>query len=144
MTRFRPLFWILILLMIVFTVVTYDVKADIDIMKLKEFLDIDKTDEHEYLPWYTCGHYSRGLARNASKHNLTIGSVILSDHPVFRGYNNHIMNYVVDNTTIILIEPQTDRILALNQTMYTYYHLYPNGVMVPTYWNYNMAHTGMI
>lgn len=30
MTRFRPLFWICILLMIVFTVITYDVKAEND------------------------------------------------------------------------------------------------------------------
>lgn len=130
--------------MIIFTVVTYDVKAETNISELEEFLDIDKTDEHEYLPWYSCGHFSRDLARNATKHNLTIGSVILGNHPVFRGYDNHIMNYVMDNDTIILIEPQTDRMLTLDQTMHTYYRLYPDGTQVPTYWRNNMAYTGMI
>lgn len=100
MTRFRPLFWILILLMIIFTVVTYDVNAETNMTELQTFLENDTTDEHEYLPWYSCGHFSRDLARNASEYNLTIGSVILGNHPVFRGYNNHIMNYVIDNDTI--------------------------------------------
>ena len=144
MTRFRISFWILILLMVVFTVVTYDVRAETNITELQVFLEVDRTNEHEYLPWYTCGHFSRDLARNATEHNLTIGSVILGNHPVFKGHNNHIMNYAMDNDTIILIEPQTDRILALNQTMYTYYRLYPDGTQVPTYWRNNMAYTGMI
>lgn len=111
---------------------------------IEQFLINDTTDQHEYLPWYTCGHYARDLSRNASEHNLTIGSMILGDHPVFRGYQNHIMNYVVENSTIWVVEPQTDQIMTLQDTQYRYYRLYPNGYQVPSNWKYNLAHTGVI
>lgn len=109
------------------------------------FLKSDQTDTHEYLPWYSCGHYSRDLARNASEHNLSIGSVILSNHPVFRGkWNSHIMNYFVVNESIRLIEPQLDQVIYLNNTEYRYYRLYPDGTQVPSNWDCNLAHTGVI
>ena len=111
---------------------------------IEQFLVNDTTDQHKYLPWYTCGHYARDLSRNASEHNLTIGSVILGNHPVFRGYNNHAVNYVIENNTIWIIEPQTDQILQLNDTMYGYYRLYPDGSQIPSYWKYNLAPTGVI
>jgi len=108
------------------------------------FLEDDQTDTHEYLPWYSCGHYSRDLARNASEYNLSLGSVILSNHPTLRGKWNHIMNYFTVNESIKLIEPQTDQIMNLNDTMYGYYRLYPDGTQVPTHWNCNFAHTGVV
>lgn len=106
---------------------------------IKDFLTNDTTDQHEYLPWYTCGHYSRDLATNASNHNISIGSVILGYNPVLRGYQNHIMNYIVSNGSIWIIEPQTDQIMMINDTTYQYYRLYLNGTQVPTYWKYNLA-----
>ena len=114
------------------------------------FLEEDKTNEHEYLPWYTCGHYARDFARNASEYNLSIGSVKLGNHPTFRGYDNHDMNYIMVNETIVIIDPQTDTIFAMNPGMtfdgrsFKYYRLYPDGTQVPTYWNCNLAHTGII
>lgn len=111
---------------------------------LTTFLEEDKTNEHEYLPYYTCGHFSRDLAKNASECNLTIGSAILGNHPRFKGYNNHIVNYIMDNNIIVIIEPQTDNILYLNQTGYKYYRLYTDGTQVPTYWKNNLAYTGVI
>ena len=111
---------------------------------IKQFLVNDTTDQHEYLQWYSCGHYARDLSRNASEHNLTIGSMILGDHPVFRGYQNHIMNYAIDNDTIWVIEPQTDEIMNLNDTIYRYCRLYPDGSQVPSNWRSNLAHTGVI
>jgi len=109
------------------------------------FLVEDQTDIHEYLPWYTCGHYSRDLVRNASEYNLSIGSVKLSNHPVFGGqYQSHDMNYISINDSIWIIEPQTDEIMRLNNTMFTYYRLYPDGTQIPSYWNVNLAHTGVI
>ena len=113
--------------------------GEINEMKLQEFLAADQTDRQEYLPWYTCGHFSRALAKNASKQNITIGSIILGDHPVLRGYQNHVMNYYVQNDFIWIIEPQTDQIMRLNDTMYGYYRLYPDGSQVPTYWKHNLA-----
>ena len=116
-----------------------------EMSEIKQFLANDTTDQHEYLPWYTCGHFSRDLARNATEHNISIGSVILSDHPVFGGkWNSHIMNYVIENRSIWVVEPQTDQILRLNDTMYQYYRLYPNGIQVPSNWDCNLAHTGII
>ena len=118
---------------------------------LEQFLGEDTTDQHEYLPWYTCGHFARDLARNVSEHNLTIGSVILSSHPVFRGKcNSHIVNYIQINDTIIIIDPQTDEVYAMNPRMLyrgkilRYYKLYPDGTQVPSNWACNLAPTGII
>ena len=122
-----------------------------DLMKIEQFLINDTTNQHEYLPWYTCGHYSRDLARNASEHNLSIGSVILSNHPTFRGkWNSHTVNYIMVNGTIAIIDPQTDSIFGMNPGMmfdgkfFKYYRLYSDGTQVPTYWNVNLAHTGHV
>ena len=99
---------------------------------------------HKYLPWYSCGHFSRDLAKNASIKNIPVGSVIFSDHQVFRGYNNHIVNYIEIDEKIYLIEPQTDKIYPLDQSIYKYYRLYPDGAQVPSNWRYNLAYTGKI
>ena len=117
---------------------------DQNITQMKYFLLNDTTNQHEYLQWYTCGHFSRDLVKNATNHNITIGSVILGNHPVFRGHNNHIMNYFTENQSIWIIEPQTDEVMRLNDTMYNYYRLYPDGTQVPSYWRYNLAYTGII
>lgn len=106
---------------------------------IESFLVNDTTDTHHYLPYYTCGHFSRDLSYNASLHNISIGSVILGNNPVLRGYNNHIMNYIIIENKIYLIEPQTDEISMLNQTMYNYYRLYPDGTQVPSNWMHNFA-----
>ena len=97
----------------------------------------DTTDTHEYLPYYTCGHFARELSLNASRENITIGTVILGNHPTLRGYQNHIMNYYLSNGTIMLIEPQTDQIMHLEDTMFSYYRLYPNG-NAPSNWRGNL------
>lgn len=115
-----------------------------EITDIEQFLINDITDQHEYLPWYTCGHYARDLSRNASKHNLTIGSVLLSNHPVFRGSDNHAMNCINVNGLMWIIEPQNDQIMRLNNTGYKYYRLYPVGSQIPSYWIHNLAHTGVI
>lgn len=106
---------------------------------IEVFLMNDNTDTREWLPYYSCGHFSRDLSYNASIVNITLGSVILGNNPVLRGYNNHIMNYIVIENKTYLIEPQTDEILLLNQTMYSYYRLYPNGRQVPSNWACNLA-----
>ena len=62
---------------------------------ISSFLSSDSTNDHLYLPFYTCGHYSRDLARNASNQNVSLGSIILGNHPRFAGYGNHIMNYFI-------------------------------------------------
>lgn len=111
---------------------------------IEQFLINDTTDNNIYVPWYTCGHYARDLSRNASEHNLTIGSILVGNHPRFRGYDNHAMNYVIENSTMWAIEPQTDEIMSLNDTMYGYYRLYPDGSQIPSYWACNLAHTGVI
>ena len=111
---------------------------------ITSFLEGDNTNENEYLPWYTCGHFARDLARNASENNLTIGSIMLGVHPTFRGHSNHLANYYIHNNTIMIIQPQTDEILPIEQTIYIYYRLYPDGTQIPTYWKGNRAHTGII
>lgn len=107
--------------------------------EVQAFLINDTTDTHEYLPWYTCGHFSRELVYNASLNNITLGSVIVGHHPTLRGFDNHIMNYFTHNDTIYVIEPQNDNIEKIDETMFGYYRLYPDGSQVPTFWNCNLA-----
>lgn len=120
-----------------------NVSADMNITTFVEFLANDTTDEHEYLPWYTCGHFSRDLAKNGTIDNLSIGSAILGNHPRFAGCNNHVINYVYINDTIIFIEPQTDQLLTLDEVFFSWWYirLYPDGTQVPTNWNCNLAYT---
>ncbi|MCK5520339.1 MAG: hypothetical protein KAI81_04440 [Candidatus Marinimicrobia bacterium] len=114
------------------------------IINLRDFLKNDITNRKPYLPYYTCGHYSRETAKNAAKENIILGSIIVSDHPTLQGHNNHIMNYITIDDEIIVIEPQTDRLMTLKETRRKYYRLYPDGTQVPTYWKNNLAPTGKI
>jgi hypothetical protein len=126
----------IILIINIFIAFTIPVSAN-----LTEFLTTDTTDQNEYLPYYTCGHFARELTHNAHKINKTMGSAILGDSPVFRGYNNHIVNYVFINGTLLFIEPQTDNIFKLKDIPYKYIKLYPDGTQVPSQWIYNMQHS---
>ena len=119
----KKLLFCMIFIGLVVTTVICSAEEQTDLIEIERFLRNDTTDQHEYYQYYSCGHFSRDLSRNASENNLTIGSVILGNHPVFRGYQNHIMNYVSVNTSIWLIEPQHDQIMRLNDTMYRYYRL---------------------
>ena len=121
------------------SVACIDIVSGESIEDIEVFLINDTTDTREWLSYYSCGHFSRDLSYNASIVNITLGSVILGNHPVLRGYNNHIMNYFIIENNVYLIEPQTDEILLLNQTMYSYYRLYPNGRQVPSNWAHNLA-----
>lgn len=138
-------FWVLVLMMILGTMMIYNVKAelsDMNMTQLEEFLVNDTTDEHKYLPWYTCGHFARDLARNASDHNISIGSAIVSSHPVFRGkWNSHIINYVYIDDELVFIDAQYDVILCLDDIFFKweYIRLYPDGTQVPSNWDNNIA-----
>jgi len=141
----------LVLIMLVIIGTMNCVTGEVTIDELTAFLAEDQTDTHEHLQWYSCGHFARDLARNASEHNISIGSVILSNHPVFGGkWNSHIVNYVMINDTIAIIDPQTDSLFGMNLGMtfdgkqFEYYRLYPDGTQVPSNWDCNLAHTGKV
>lgn len=108
---------------------------------LTEFLAADTTDQNEYSQYYTCGHFARELSHNAHKINKTMGGAILGNFRGFRGYGNHIVNYVFINGTIVFIEPQTDDLFKLDDAPYKYVKLYPDGTQVPSRWKYNMQHS---
>lgn len=131
----------LIILLAVFVSI---VPASANLNDVFDFLDNDTTDQHEHLPWYSCGHFARDLARNVSEHNLSIGGVILSNHPTFSGkWNSHIINYVEVNDTIYFIDPQTDWVMNFDELQYLGYRYgryYVNGDMVPSNWGCNLAH----
>ena len=105
------------------------------------FLEIDTTDENEYLQWYTWGHFTRSLAHNASEYNISMGAAILSNHPTFRGHHNHIINYIEIENVLYFIEPQTDNIMLIDGVfmLYQYIRLYPDCTQVPSNWRYNLA-----
>lgn len=125
---------IIAIIIAVLGVIGAGMTSDADTTVLPYYLACDSTDTHEYLPYYTCGHYTRDLVYNASQFNITLGGIILGNRPGLRGHQNHIMNYYTDNEQIWVIEPQTDRILKLEDTAYCYYRLYPDGSQVPTNW----------
>lgn len=120
-------------------VIACDMALGAPLEDVEAFLVNDTTDSHEWLPYYSCGHFARDLSRNASQLNISISSAILGNNPVLRGHSNHIVNYIIDNNTVYLIEPQTDEIFLLNQSGYRFYRLYPNGDQVPSYWVHNFA-----
>ena len=133
---------VLIMLLIIGTMNC--VTAEVTIDELRVFLDIDQTDTHEYVAWYTCGHFARDLARNASDYNLTIGSAIVSNHRVFGGkWNSHIMNYIYIGEDIIFIDTHYDSISSLEGIFFDweYIRLYPDGTQVPSNWDCNLAPT---
>lgn len=118
---------ILLLLFIV------SVTSSIEITPLKSFLNVDTTDQHEYSKQYSCGHFSRDLEINATKHNLLIGTVLLGMDQGFDSVENHIMNYMFDDG-LIIIDPQTDQLMSLDNTGYDYYLLFPIGDPAPSTW----------
>ena len=128
---------VIVLVLMVFSTAS----ADTTMSELNTFLENDKTDENERLLWYSCGHFTRDLAKNASEHNISLGGAICGNHPVFKWYENHIINYIKINDTLYFIEPQTDRIMILDEVFMhcNYIRLYPDGTQVPTHWNCNLA-----
>lgn len=118
-------------------------QSEVSIDNITAFLTNDTTDNHECLPWYTCGHFARSLARNASEQNITMGSAIVGNHPTLRGHGNHIINYVYVNDELLFIEPQTDTLMYLSDVLFEweYIRLYPDGTQVPTYRTHGLAPT---
>lgn len=132
----------LVLIMLVIIGTMNCVAAEVTIDELRLFLDNDSTGESEYVLWYNCGHAARDLVRNASEHNLTIGSAIVSNHPVFRGkWNSHIINYIYIDGEILFIDTHYDSISSLDGIFFDweYIRLYPDGTQVPSNWACNLA-----
>ena len=105
--------------------------------KVKDFLFNDRTDEKKYVKGiYTCGHFSRDLAANASKENLDIGVIFLGIDPDLEGYDNHAVNYIMIEDKMYIIRPQKDTIEhwddCVYQSTYKYYKLYPDGYSAPS------------
>jgi len=116
-----------------YTIIHVQSVSNITYEELDAFLDLDKTDKHEYIKGiYDCGYFARDLARNATAYNITLGGIIVSPDQSFMDRNNHVMNYVYVNGSMIYIEPQTDMTSEL--LTYDYYLLYPNGQYVPSRW----------
>ena len=102
--------------------------------ELVAFLNADLTNEREYTSYFTCGHFARELARNATAYNITLGGAIVSPDNNFMDYDNHLMNYVYINGTLIFIEPQNDQYYPRDGLWYPYHKLYPNGKYTPSRW----------
>lgn len=115
----------------------------VELEEIREFLATDQTDEGEYLQYHSCGHFARELSRNASLENISIGAVTVGSHPVFRGLDNHAVNYFEVDGTIYFIEPQNDMILTAADLYfdgYLYARFWADGTQMPTNWRGNRAH----
>jgi len=115
-----------------YTIIPAPIVSDISYEMLDNFLFNDTTNERNYTDIYQCGHFSRDLAKNASAYNITLGGIITSPNPSFMDYDNHLMNFIYVNGTMIFIEPQTD--MTSSDLVDDYFKLYPNGKYVPSKW----------
>lgn len=115
----------------------------VEIDEIREFLAEDTTDNRNYTKCHTCGHFARELAKNATDHNLSIGSTMIGYRPDFSGFRNHGMNYFEMDGIIYFIEPQTDEILTasdIHMMNYNYARFWEDGTMMPTQFRGNRAH----
>ena len=113
---FWILFWMTLIGMFVFGgLMINSAKAEtpcIQMDNLTAFLTSDTTDQRVYNPGplnrYDCGYFSSDLAANASKFNISLGTIILE--PDYGDY--HVMNYVYINDSLVIIEPQSDKLYS--------------------------------
>jgi len=103
-------------------------------IELRLFLLNDSTSERHYNDEYTCGYFSRDLVTNASLENISIGTVLLGPYKALNGTDNHAMNYCIVNDEVVIIEPQSDKLMTVSETGYDYYLLFPVGQMVASNW----------
>lgn len=116
--------------------------------KLLQFLEEDKTDEVIYhkdpqmgMDYYVCTGFTRTLAENASKYNITMGAITLRETPTVGTCTKyyHAMNYVIIDDSFIIIEPQLDEVFYLdligyhNGGVYRYITIYENAQMMSNY-----------
>lgn len=114
-------------------------------IELRLFLLNDATSERYYIDnEYTCGYFSRDLVSNASVEEIRIGTVLLGNYQSLNGTENHAMNYCIINDEVVIIEPQSDKLMTVDETGYDYYLLFPVGMMVESNWTckYNALRCG--
>jgi len=114
-------------------------------IELRLFLLNDSTSERYYIDGeYTCGYFSRDLVTNASEHGISIGTVLLGPYQALNGTDNHAMNYCIIDNEVVIIEPQSDKLMSVDETGYEYYLLFPTGMMVESNWTckYNALKCG--
>lgn len=109
------------------------------ITTLKEFMKRDTTSDKLYSKgYYDCGHFARDLSKNASTENIKIGSIVLHYDAKGKGYNGHIMNYIIVDDIFYIINPESDFIIPwkdyIHNKTWKYYKLYPKGDLAPTRW----------
>lgn len=85
-----------------------------------EFLVSDTTDQETYTNLFICTDFAEMLQYNASLENISIGCIVVSNKPNLEGLN-HMMNYYKIDKFIVVIEPQTDEVMRLDQTGWKYY-----------------------
>ena len=77
-------------------------------ISLTQFLAIDTTDSHQYIPGsYVCRDFSRDLILNASKYHIYLDYVYVPEE-------NHMIAglYNPVEKTILLVEPENDEIIG--------------------------------
>ena len=109
---------------------------------LESFLESDTTNQREYTDEYNCGYFCRDLVSNSS--SVEIGIVLLGHYQALNGTNNHAMCYCFVEDELIIIEPQTDELMNIEDTEFEYYQLFPTGHMVPSSWSNEFNATKVI
>jgi hypothetical protein len=117
--------------------------------QLIDFLKVDKVDDrnfnndpHRSLDYYSCSGFSRDLAKNAKDYDIDMGAISIRDTMAV-GIGTqyyHAMNYCIIDEKFILVEPQTDEILTLEDIKqsadfygYKYISIYQNAQMMSNF-----------
>ena len=77
-------------------------------ISLTQFLAIDATDSHQYIPGsYVCRDFSRDLILNASKYHIYLDYIYVPEE-------NHMIAglYNPVKKSILLVEPENDKIIG--------------------------------
>lgn len=120
---------LMIVILIAWCAVIAPASADAETPELDaliQFLDDDLTDEITYhydpnrgMDHFVCTGFTRALAENASKHNITLGAIGVRDYLNIKASRyRHAMNYVIADGKFYIIEPQDDWIYELSDMQF--------------------------
>jgi hypothetical protein len=122
---------------------TQEARPLTEIEKLELFLEQDRTDELEYDPNKLSGLnylpgaiYARTLAENAPRYNFHMGAIVprqsmgVGKVTIFQDP----LNYVIINDEIIIINPQNDQIIKIDELLHVnndnrYLTIFPDAQM---------------
>lgn len=115
-----------------------------ELYRFKQFLYEDKTNELKYngkigIDYFVCTGFTRTLAENASKYNISLGGASVRDTPSVgvASKSLHAVNYGIFDDKFYFVDPQTDTMYTINCykniTIYKYASLHKDANEINNY-----------